>query len=63
MVECTPLLSYKIFLVVDLHSSLTYFMMIHPLPVTGKVPIKSLVARQLPTDKCVCVCDVNGSSL
>ena len=25
-------------------------MMIHPLPVTGKLPIKTLVARQLPTN-------------
>ena len=36
-------------LVVDLRSSLAYFMMTHPLPIAGKLPIKSLVARQLPT--------------
>ena len=37
-------------LVVDLRSSLAYFMMTHPLPVAGKLPIKTLVARQLPTN-------------
>ena len=36
-------------LVVDLRSSSTYFMMTHPLPIAGKLPIKTLVARQLPT--------------
>ena len=36
-------------LVVDLHSSLAYFMMTYPLPIAGKLPIKTLVARQLPT--------------
>ena len=36
-------------LVVDLCSSLAYFMMTHPLPVASKLPIKTLVARQLPT--------------
>ena len=36
-------------LVVDLCSSLAYFMMTHPLPIAGKLPIKTLVARQLPT--------------
>ena len=38
-----------ILLVVDLCSSLAYFMMIQPLPIAGKLPIKTLVARQLPT--------------
>ena len=36
-------------LVVDLRSSLAYFMMTHPLPIAGKSPIESLLARQLPT--------------
>ena len=35
-------------LIVDLCSSLTYFMMTHPLPIASKLPIKTLVARQLP---------------
>ena len=30
-------------LIVDLRWSLAYFMMIHPLPVAGKLPLKSLV--------------------
>ena len=34
--------------VVDLCSSLAYFMMTHPFPVAGKLPIETLVARQLP---------------
>ena len=34
-----------ILLVVDLCSSLAYFMMIQPLPIAGKLPIKTLVAR------------------
>ena len=38
-----------ILLVVDLCSSLAYFMMTQPLPIVGKLPIKTLVARQLPT--------------
>ena len=38
-----------ILLVVDLCSSLAYFMMIQPLPIAGKLPIKILVAKQLPT--------------
>ena len=38
-----------ILLVVDLCSSLAYFMMIQPLPIAGKLPIKTLVAKQLPT--------------
>ena len=46
-------------LVVDLRSSLAYFMMTHPLPVTGKLPIKTLVARQLPTNKCIRMICVN----
>ena len=38
-------------LVIDLHSSsLAYFMMTYPLPMAGKLPIKSLVAKQLPTN-------------
>ena len=39
-------------LLVDLCSSLAYFMMTQPLPITGKKPIKTLVARQLPTNTC-----------
>ena len=53
-----------ILLVVDLRSSLAYFMMTQPLPIAGKLPIKTLVAKQLPTSictnacmcACVCVC-------
>ena len=41
---------HGILLVVDLCSSLAYFMMIQPLPIAGKFPIKTLVARQLPTN-------------
>ena len=37
-----------ILLVVDLCSSLVYFMMIQFLPIAGKLPIKTLVAKQLP---------------
>ena len=37
-------------LIVDLCSSLAYFMMTHPLPVGSKLPIKTLVVRQLPTN-------------
>ena len=40
-----------ILLVVDLCSSLAYFMMTQPLPIASKLPIKTLVARQLPTNK------------
>ena len=36
---------------VDLCSSLAYFVMTHPLPEACKLPIKTLVARQLPTNK------------
>ena len=39
-----------ILLVVDLLSSLAYFMMTHPLPIASKLPIKTLVAKQLPTN-------------
>ena len=39
-----------ILLVVHLSSSLAYFMMTHPLPIAGTLPIKTLVARQLPTN-------------
>ena len=39
-----------ILLVVDLCSSLDYFMMTQPLPIAGKMPIKTLVAKQLPTN-------------
>ena len=38
-----------ILLVVDLCSALAYFMMIQLLPIAGKLPIKTLVAKQLPT--------------
>ena len=38
-----------ILLVVDLCSSLAYFMMTQPLPIACKLPIKTLVAKQLPT--------------
>ena len=41
-----------IMLVVDLCSLLVYFMMIHPLPIAGKMPIKTLVAKELPTNTC-----------
>ena len=37
-------------LVVGLCSSLAYFMMTHPLPIAGKLPIKTLVDTQLPTN-------------
>ena len=36
-------------LAVDLCSSLVYFVMTQPLPIAGKLPIKTLVARQPPT--------------
>ena len=39
-----------ILLVVDVCSSLAYFMMTQPLPIAGKLPIKTLVAKQLPTN-------------
>ena len=39
-----------ILLVVNLCSSLGYFMMTQPLPIAGKLPIKTLVAEQLPTN-------------
>ena len=42
-----------ILLVVDLRSSLAYFMMTQALPIAGKLPIKTLVAKQLPTNVCV----------
>ena len=42
-----------ILLVVDICSSLAYFMMTQPLPIAGKLPIKTLVARQLPTNVCM----------
>ena len=35
---------------------LAYFMMTHPLPIAGKLPIKTLVARQLPTNVVVVLC-------
>ena len=38
-----------ILLVVDLLSSLAYIMMTQPLPIAGKLPIKTLVAKQVPT--------------
>ena len=40
-----------ILLVVDLCSSLAYFMMTQPLPIASKLPTKTLVARQLPTNQ------------
>ena len=40
-------------LVVDLCSSLAYFMMTQPLPIASKLPIKALVAKQLPTKVCI----------
>ena len=46
-----------ILLVVNLCSSLAYFMMTHPLP---KLPIKTLVARQLPTNTLVLTVDMEG---
>ena len=42
-----------ILVVVDLCSPLAYFMMTQPLPVVGKLPIKTLVTRQLPTNSIV----------
>ena len=39
-----------ILLVVDLCSSLAYFVMTHLLPIAGKLPIKTLVVKQLPTN-------------
>ena len=39
-----------ILLVVDLCSSLAYFMITQPLPIADKLPIKTLVARQLTTN-------------
>ena len=42
-----------ILLVVRLCSSLAYFMMTQPLPIASKLPIKTLVARQLPTNNYV----------
>ena len=44
-----------ILLVVDLCSSLAYFMMTQPIPIAGKLPIKTLVAKQLPTNMYACV--------
>ena len=38
--------------IVDPCSSLAYFMMTQPLPIADKVPIKALVARQIPTKLC-----------
>ena len=45
-----------ILLVVDLCSSLAYFMMTQPLPIAGKLPIKTLVAKQLPTNMHIYYC-------
>ena len=44
-----------ILLVVDPLSSSAYPMMTHPSPVPGNLPIKTLVARQLPTSMYVCI--------
>ena len=38
-----------ILLVVDFYSPLTYFRMTHPFPVADTLPIKTLVAKQLPS--------------
>ena len=43
-----------ILLVVDHLSSWVYLMMTHPLRVAGNLPIKTLVARRLPTSTLVC---------
>ena len=55
-----------ILLVVDLCSSLAYFMMTQPLPIASKLPTKTLVAKQLPTYKqfiqLLCSCIVDGRS-
>ena len=37
-----------VLLVVDLCSSLAHSMMTQPLPIAGKLPTKTLVAKQLP---------------
>ena len=42
-------------LVVDLRSSLAYFMMTHPLLIVNKLPIKTLVAKQLPANIHTCM--------
>ena len=42
-----------ILLVVHLCSSLVYFMMTQLLPIAGKLPIKTLVVRQLPTNSLI----------
>ena len=39
-------------------SSLACFMMTQPLPIASKLPIKTLVARQLPTSACTCTLQV-----
>ena len=53
-----------ILLVVDLCSSLAYFMTTQPLPIAGKLPIKTLVAKQLPTNMRIVLfaCNVNTCS-
>ena len=43
-----------ILLVVVLCSSFAYFMMTQPLLIAGKLPIKTVVAKQLPTNMYVC---------
>ena len=47
-------ITIKFLLVVDLCSSLAYFMMTQPLPIAGKLPIKTLVAKQLLTNDYAC---------
>ena len=49
-----------ILLVVDLCSSLVYFTTTQPLPIAGKLPIKTWVARELPTNIILyaCIMDV-----
>ena len=39
-----------ILLVVELCSSLAYFIMTQPLPIARKLPIKTLISKQLPTN-------------
>ena len=48
-----------ILLVVDLYSSLAYCIMTQPLPIAGKLPIKTLVAGQLPTNTYICIFSAN----
>ena len=47
-----------ILFVVDLCSSLEYFMMTHPLPIASKMPTKTSTAKQLPTNIDIYRCSV-----